>query len=77
MDNPPLNYFIETKEIRERTETKAVKYMPVFSKKIAPFLSLYLHLFKLYMCGVNTLSAEPNLFPWKIRIHNLKCISVI
>jgi hypothetical protein len=47
MDNPPLNYFIETKEVRARTETKAANDMRDISKKIAPFLSLYRHLFKL------------------------------
>ena len=49
MDNPPLNSFIETKEVRARTEAKAANDMPGISKKIAPFLSLYLHLFKLNM----------------------------
>jgi hypothetical protein len=49
MDSRPLNSFIETKEVRARTESKATNDMPGFSKKIASFLSLYLHLFKLYV----------------------------
>ena len=60
MDDLQLNSFIETKQVRARTETKAANVMPDISKKIAPILSLYLHGFKLHTVHVVPRCRAPN-----------------